>query len=171
MVPWTHSKYLDPFTHICPLFLYPWAVEKPMNTNGHLILRRSTPSLVWNLGDLAAWLTRNQMCLWCHEAWSLREEHYIKLESFLHRSIRNYSTSTWPKFKKIISRTRLFVRCSMVSPTSGRRLQCAHYLSLEKQSGIILQTYLPDSWSQLVATTSDLEDGLNYTSKTLSAIT
>ena len=25
---WTPSKALDPFTHICPPFLYPWAVEK-----------------------------------------------------------------------------------------------------------------------------------------------
>ena len=27
-VPWTPSKSLDPFTHICPPFLYPYAVEK-----------------------------------------------------------------------------------------------------------------------------------------------
>ena len=29
------------------------------------------------------------LLLWGCEAWSLREEHYFKLESFLHRSIRN----------------------------------------------------------------------------------
>ena len=29
------------------------------------------------------------LLLWGCEAWSLREDHYIKLESFLHRSIRN----------------------------------------------------------------------------------
>ena len=28
MAPWTPSKSLDPFTHICPPFLYPLAVEK-----------------------------------------------------------------------------------------------------------------------------------------------
>ena len=27
-VPWTPSKSLDPFTHICPPFLYPYVVEK-----------------------------------------------------------------------------------------------------------------------------------------------
>ena len=61
MLPWTPSKSSDPFAHICPPFLYPWAVEKhvTMNTNGQSIFCRSTVLFVRNLGDLAALLTPN----------------------------------------------------------------------------------------------------------------
>ncbi|EJK48985.1 hypothetical protein THAOC_32174, partial [Thalassiosira oceanica] len=86
----------------------------------------------------------NLLLLWECETWSLREDHYINLESFLQQSIRNILNINITKVKEDHIKREEILKMLDGIPNIRTTIAVRQLSFMEKQSGIILQIYQPE---------------------------